>query len=108
MTRDTRIGTALLVVLAVATVASAVLAPRTPELVAWDELDARWGTYLSEREWGTPREAIGGDPWGMDYLDAVRRPYTHGQDGIAGLVDRDGVFHIGWAVWDEEQGRVAE
>ncbi len=81
---------------------------RTPELVAWDELDDRWGTYLSEREWGTPREAEGANPWGMDYLEAVRIPYTHGEDGIAGLVDRDGVFHLGWAVWDEEQVRVAE
>jgi Glycosyl hydrolase family 63 C-terminal domain len=81
---------------------------RLPELTPWDELDTRWGTYLSEREWGTPREAIGSDPWGMDYLEAVRLPYRHGEDGIAGIVDRDGTFHIGWAVWDEVQVRVAE
>ena len=108
MTRDTRIGAALLGVLVCATVASAVLVPQAPPLVPWAELDTRWGTYLSEREWGTPREARGGDPWGMDYLDAVRHPYTHGEDGIAGVVDRGGIFHIGWAVWDEKQGRVAE
>jgi len=82
--------------------------PSQPELAAWDALDTRWGTYLSEREWGTPREAIAGDPWGMDYLEAVRIPYRHGEDGIAGLTDRDGIFHIGWAVWDEDQVRVAE
>ncbi|HUH16724.1 MAG TPA: trehalase family glycosidase [Methylomirabilota bacterium] len=101
---------ALVALVALAVVAAVLLigAFRTPDLVAWDELDDRWGTYLSEREWGTPREAIGGDPWGMDYLEAVRIPYTHGEDGIAGLVDRDGTFHIGWAVWDEEQVRVAE
>ncbi|HEX7226026.1 MAG TPA: trehalase family glycosidase [Candidatus Limnocylindria bacterium] len=81
---------------------------RTPTLVPWDELDTRWGTYLSEREWGTPREAVGTDPWGMDYLSAIRQPYANGEDGIAGLVDRDGTFHIGWAVWDREQVRVAE
>lgn len=81
---------------------------RTPDLVAWHELDTRWGTYLSEREWGTPREAVGTNPWGMDYLHAVRMPYTHGEDGIAGLIDRDGIFNIGWAVWDEKQVRVAE
>ena len=81
---------------------------RTPQLVPWRDLDTRWGTYLSEREWGTPREARGSDPWGLDYLGAVRQPYAHGEDGIAGLVDREGTFHIGWAVWDEEQVRVAE
>lgn len=98
-------------VLAALIVVAAVTAGRphpSVGLVPWDELDTRWGTYLSEREWGTPREAIGGDPWGMDYLEAVRIPYTHGEDGIAGLVDRDGIFHLGWAVWDTEQVRVAE
>ena len=94
----------------VAVVAAGLLLgpPGTPALTPWDALDTRWGTYLSEREWGTPREAIGDDPWGMDYLEAVRVPYTHGEDGIAGLVDRDGTFHIGWALWDERQVRVAE
>jgi hypothetical protein len=78
------------------------------DLPAWEELDDRWGTYLSEREWGTPREAVQGDGWGLNYLDAIRFPYRHGEDGIAGLTDRDGVFHLGWAVWDERQVRVAE
>src|SRR5688572_11051651 len=86
----------------------AFLALRGPTLVPWDELDTRWGSYLSEREWGTPREARGTDPWGLDYLEAIREPYAHGEDGIAGLVDREGTFHIGWAVWDEHQLRVAE
>jgi hypothetical protein len=95
--------------LAAAVGAMALLGPlATPALTPWDELDTRWGTYLSEREWGTPREALGADPWGMDYLEAVRVPYVHGEDGIAGLVDRGGTFHIGWAVWDERQVRVAE
>lgn len=79
-----------------------------PDLPAWNELDTRWGTYLSEREWGTPREALGGDGWGMDYLRAIRTNYTYGEDGIAGLTDRDGVFNMGWAVWDGKQVRVAE
>ena len=98
------VGLALIIVLG----AIAVAWPRAPELTAWDELDTRWGTYLSEREWGTPREAVGNDPWGLDYLSAVRLPYRHGEDGIAGIVDRGGTFHIGWAVWDERQVRVAE
>ncbi len=109
MTRPVRLATGLgALVLIVALAVLAIAWPRSPSLVAWDQLDTRWGTYLSEREWGTPREAVGDDPWGMDYLSAVRIPYRHGEDGIAGLVDRDGTFHIGWAVWDERQVRVAE
>lgn len=80
----------------------------TPGLLAWDQLDTRWGTYLSEREWGTPREAVGGNGWGTDYLDAIRTDYRYGEDGIAGLTTRDGTFAIGWAAWDGRQVRVAE
>jgi hypothetical protein len=79
-----------------------------PNLAAWDQLDTRWGTYLSERQWGTPHEAVNGDGWGLSYLDAVRREYAYGEDGIAGMTDRSGTFNIGWAVWDGKQVRVAE
>jgi len=109
MTHRARLIGPLLLLVALALGAGAILiATRTPAITPWAELDTRWGTYLSEREWGTPREAVGDDPWGMDYLSAVRQPYAHGEDGIAGLVDRDGTFHIGWAVWDTRQVRVAE
>ena len=80
----------------------------TRGLPAWDQLDTRWGTYLSEREWGTPREAVGGNGWGLDYLDAIKTQYRYGEDGIAGLTTRDGAFAIGWAAWDGRQVRVAE
>lgn len=80
----------------------------TRGLPAWNQLDTRWGTYLPERQWGTPREAVGGDGWGLGYLDAIRREYTYGEDGIAGLTTRDGAFNLGWAVWDERGVRVVE
>lgn len=90
-------------------VAWAGLAPSpTRDLPAWDALDTRWGTYLSEREWGTPREAVGGNGWGLDYLDAIKTDYRYGEDGIAGLTTRDGEFAIGWAAWDGRQVVVAE
>lgn len=108
MTGRARLLAGLSLVALIALIGLAYVATRGPALTPWDELDTRWGTYLSEREWGTPREAVGTNPWGMDYLSAVRMPYAHGEDGIAGLVDRDGTFHIGWAVWDEKQVRVAE
>lgn len=108
MTRRALLPAAGIAVVALALAILLFGVSRTPQLVEWDALDDRWGPYLSEREWGTPREAAGTNPWGLDYLSAVRIPYTHGEDGIAGLIDRDGTFHIGWAVWDEKQVRVAE
>ncbi len=108
MSRRARLGAVSVAAVAVVVAVASLLALRGPELVPWDELDAQWGSYLSEREWGTPREARGADPWGLDYLGAIRQPYAHGEDGIAGLTDRDGTFHLGWAVWDEEQLKVAE
>lgn len=102
-------GALLLSVLAIAAGAWFGLGPGSgPNLRAWDALDQRWGTYLSERQWGTPRESVNGDGWGLGYLDAIRREYRYGEDGIAGLTDRSGTFNIGWAVWDGRQVRVAE
>ena len=80
----------------------------TAGLPAWNALDTRWGSYLSEREWGAPRQARGGDGWGMDYLLAQRVAYTYGEDGIAGLTTRDGAFDIGWALWDGHEVLVSE
>jgi Glycosyl hydrolase family 63 C-terminal domain len=88
--------------------ATGVAADPTQGLPAWNALDTRWGSYLSEREWGSPRQAIGGDGWGMDYLLAGRVATTYGEDGIAGLTTRDGAFDIGWAVWDGHEVLVTE
>ncbi len=77
-------------------------------LVPWSGLDRRWGTYLSEREWGNPREAVGGNGWGLGYGLAQRTEYQFGEDGIAGLTDDRGEFHVGWAFWDGVQKRVTE
>ena len=110
--RPTRAVVAIVAVVAalllIALVATGIAASPTRNLPAWSDLDTRWGTYLSEREWGTPREAVGGNGWGLDYLDAVKTDYRFGEDGIAGLTTRDGEFAIGWAVWDGRQVVVAE
>ncbi len=52
-----------------------------------DQLDTRWGTYISEREWGNPRESQGGNGWGMSVLEATRQPYRFAEDGIAAISD---------------------
>ena len=55
----------------------------------WDDLDDTWGPYLAEREWGNPREAIAaGDGWSFTYQKAMITPYHFGEDGIAGIADR--------------------
>ena len=106
---------AALIVLAVALVAAGVLgasrllAPDPArDLPAWNQLDTRWGTYLPERQWGTPREAVGANGWGLDYLKAGKTQYRYGEDGIAGITTRDGTFNLGWAMWDGRQIRVSE
>ncbi len=112
--RRVALAAAALAILAVVVVTGGlvwrlVLAPAPAVALApWDSLDTRWGTYLSEREWGNPREAVGGNGWGMDYLRAIKVPYTWGEDGIAGWTTRAGDFALGWAVWDGKYVKVTE
>ncbi|MEP6711643.1 MAG: glucosidase [Ferruginibacter sp.] len=50
----------------------------------------KWGSYLSERQWGTVREDYSGngDAWSYFPHDHARsRAYMWGEDGIAGLCD---------------------
>jgi hypothetical protein len=82
--------------------------PVTAALVPWSQLDRHWGPYLSEREWGNPREAVAGNGWGLGYSLAMRTPYAWGEDGIAGLEDDAGRFHVAWAFWDRVQRHITE
>ncbi len=64
----------------------------------------KWGSYLSDREWGTVREdySRNGDAW--DYLthDQARSyAYRWGEDGIGGICDQDQVVCIAPAFWNE-------
>ena len=82
--------------------------PAVAEIVPDLELDRRWGTYLSEREWGTPREAVDGDGWALSWQDAIDAEYQYGDDGIAGVTDANNEFRLGWAFWDGLEARVTE
>ena len=73
-----------------------------------EELDALWGPYLAEREWGNPREAVKGDGWGFTYQMAMDTAYRYGEDGIAGLTDLEETICFSFAFWDEEQPYVTE
>ncbi|HZV78253.1 MAG TPA: hypothetical protein VFF60_01440 [Candidatus Binatus sp.] len=50
----------------------------------------RWGTYLSQRQWGTVREdySADGDAWAyLPFDDAASRTYRWGEDGLLGFCD---------------------
>lgn len=71
----------------------------------------RWGPYLSEREWGTVREdySSSGDSWNYFTFDQARsRAYRWGEDGIAGVCDRDQRLCIGLALWNGKDAFLKE
>jgi hypothetical protein len=86
------------------------MAPSDPETARLQE-DARreknwkrWGTYLSERQWGTVREdySAGGDAWSYLPHDHARsRAYRWGEDGLLGICDREGRVCFALALWNE-------
>ena len=66
---------------------------------------ARWGPYLSERQWGTVREdySPNGDAWDYFPHDHARsRVYRWGEDGIAGICDRHQHICFALALWNEK------
>jgi hypothetical protein len=63
----------------------------------------RWGTYLSERQWGTVREdySADGDAWSYLPHDHARsRAYRWGEDGLLGICDREGRVCFALALWN--------
>lgn len=65
----------------------------------------RWGSYLSERQWGTVREDYSpyGNAW--DYLSHEQsrsRAYRWGEDGIAGISDNHQLLCFAIALWNGE------
>ncbi|MBP6603903.1 MAG: glucosidase, partial [Verrucomicrobiales bacterium] len=65
----------------------------------------RWGTYLSERQWGTVREDYSEkqDSWEYFTHDQSRsRAYRWGEDGLLGWTDREGRVCFAPALWNEK------
>jgi hypothetical protein len=63
----------------------------------------RWGTYLSERQWGTVREdySANGDAWNyFTHEQARMRAYRWGEDGLLGMSDSRGIFNFAVALWN--------
>jgi hypothetical protein len=64
----------------------------------------RWGSYLSERQWGTVREDYSefGTCWEYFPHDHARsRAYRWGEDGLLGITDREGRLCFALALWNE-------
>jgi hypothetical protein len=63
----------------------------------------RWGTYLSERQWGTVREdySESGSCWDYFTHDQARsRAYRWGEDGLLGFTDRECRLCFALALWN--------
>jgi hypothetical protein len=64
---------------------------------------ARWGPYLSERQWGTVREDYSayGTAWDSFPHDHARsRAYRWGEDGLLGITDNHGRLCFALALWN--------
>jgi len=63
----------------------------------------RWGTYISERAWGTVREDYSPDGSAWKYLphdQARSKAYRWGEDGLAGVCDRHQQICLAVALWN--------
>ena len=71
----------------------------------------RWGSYLSDRQWGTVREDYSNDGSAWDYFShdqARSRTYRWGEDGIAGFSDNHQNVCFAIALWNEKDGIIKE
>src|SRR5262245_14339974 len=71
----------------------------------------RWGTYLSERAWGTVREdySADGDAWNYFPHDHARsRAYRWNEDGIGGFCDDKQHLCLAAAFWNEKDAILKE
>jgi hypothetical protein len=65
----------------------------------------RWGSYLSERAWGTVREdySANGDVWNYFTHEQSRsRTYRWNEDGLGGICDRHQWICFALALWNEK------
>ena len=71
----------------------------------------RWGTYVSERAWGTVREdySADGDAWNYFPYDAARsRAYRWNEDALAGWCDDAQTVCLGIGLWNHHDDHLKE
>ena len=71
----------------------------------------KWGSYLSERQWGTVREddSPDGNAWESFSHDQARsRAYQWGEDGLAGISDDRQLLCFALALWNGKDPIIKE
>ncbi len=71
----------------------------------------RWGSYVSDRQWGTVREdySANGDAWGYTTHDMARSlAWRWGEEGIAGISDEKQLLCFGLALWNKKDPCIKE
>src|ERR1043166_5792228 len=70
-----------------------------------------WGSYLSQRAWGTVREdySPNGDAWRyFTHEDATRRVYRWNEDGLLGICDDSQRLCFALALWNGRDAMLKE
>ncbi|HLB33641.1 MAG TPA: hypothetical protein VJK54_05340 [Chthoniobacterales bacterium] len=88
-----------------------------PELRRMEERDAKkvdwalWGSYLTDRQWGTVREdySADGDAWSFfPHEHARSRVYRWGEDGLLGISDNDNRLCFAPTFWNGKDRMLKE
>ena len=70
-----------------------------------------WGSYVSERAWGTVREdySADGDAWSyFPFEQAAQKAFRWNEDGIAGICDRKQRICFAVSLWNEQDNILKE
>lgn len=65
----------------------------------------KWGSYVSDRQWGTVREdySANGDAWRYTTHDIARsKAWRWGEEGIAGICDEKQLLCFSLALWNKK------
>lgn len=71
----------------------------------------QWGPYVTDRQWGTVREdySENGQPWDYVTHDMARsKTYRWGEEGIAGICDKQQLLCLALAVWNKKDPIIKE
>ena len=71
----------------------------------------KWGSYVSDRQWGTVREdySANGDAWNYTTHDMARsKAYRWGEEGIAGICDDQQLLCFSIALWNKKDPIIKE
>jgi hypothetical protein len=71
----------------------------------------KWGSYVSDRQWGTVREdySANGDAWNYTTHDMARsRAWRWGEEAIAGICDINQLLCFGIALWNKKDPVIKE